>query len=113
MDVLRFDRLAKNVSRRGLGAVLGGGLLAGHTLGAAKKRKSAKRRKSCGGRPTELTRFCGTGGECETDENCAAGCACVERQISCCRKVRRKNGKRPRSRRCIDGRPGLYCAPDE
>jgi hypothetical protein len=105
VDVRRFDRLAKQVSRRGLAAVLGGGLLAGHTSAIAQGDRS------CGGQPTRLTRFCRTAGICETDEDCAEGCACVERRIGCCRKVRRKRGRRRGRRICVDGAPGLYCTP--
>ena len=105
MDAFRFDRLAKLVSRRGLAAVLGGRLLVGHASDAAQGGGS------CGGQPTSLTRFCRTAGACETDEDCAEGCACVERTVSCCRKVRRKRGRRSGLRRCVDGRPSLYCAP--
>ena len=105
MDALRFDRLAKRASRRGVAAVLGGGVLAGHGSDAVRGAGS------CGGRPTSLTRFCRTSVACEIDEDCAEGCACVERRIGCCRRVKRKRGRRPGPRRCVDGRPGLYCAP--
>jgi hypothetical protein len=105
MDAVRFDRLAKLLSRRGLAALLGGGLLAGHAP------QAAHADASCGGTPTELTRFCRTAGSCETDLDCADGCACQERRIGCCRKVRRGRGRRRGVTRCIDGRPGLYCTP--
>jgi hypothetical protein len=101
----RFDRLVKLVSRRGLAAVLAAGFLPGQPADAVQSRES------CGGQPTSLTRFCRTAGACERDEDCAAGCACIERRIGCCRKIRRKGGRRPRSRRCVDGLPALYCTP--
>lgn len=100
---LRFDRFAKRVSRRGLAAVLGGGPLAGSVP------ESAQGGSSCGGQSTRGTRICGGGGACDSDEDCAAGCACVERTVSCSRKRRRKHGRRPRSRIFVRGRPGLYC----
>jgi hypothetical protein len=105
MDGLRIDRLVKQVSRRGLAAVLGGGLLVERTA------EAAQGVGSCGGQPTSLTRFCRTAGACETEEDCAEGCACMERTISCCRKARRNRRRRTGVRRCVDGRPGLYCAP--
>jgi hypothetical protein len=54
VDAPRFDRFAKQVSRRGLAAVLGGGLLVGHASAIAQGDRG------CGGRLTRLTRFCRT-----------------------------------------------------
>jgi hypothetical protein len=106
MDARRFDRMTRRVSRRGIVALLGAGLLAapGPTARAAGQ---------CGGAPNIFTRHCKhAGGSCKTDADCAAGCACMERRQGCCYRIRRKKrGKRGGSRRCIDGAPGLYCTP--
>jgi hypothetical protein len=84
MDARRFDTITRQVSRRGIVALLGAGLLAapGHSAHAAGQ---------CGGAPNIFTRHCKHAwGSCETDADCAADCACVERRQGCCYAVRRK-----------------------
>jgi hypothetical protein len=105
MNALAWDRLAKRVSRRGLATLFGIGLPLSRAAGG-----QAKGVGRCGGRPTRLTRLCGNIGACNTDEDCAEGCACIERRYGCCTSLRRKRGK-PRRRLCVDGAPRLYCTP--
>lgn len=106
MDARRFDGMTRQVSRRGIMALLGAGLLArsGPDAQAA--------RSHCGGTPNTFTKHCKhAGGSCGTDADCAEGCACVEQRQGCCYSIRKKKRGRGASRRCIDGAPGLYCVP--
>ena len=107
MDAEGFDRLTRRVSRRGIVALLGAGLLAGPEHG------SRAAGDTCGGTPNIFTKHCKhAGGSCETDADCAAGCVCLERRQGCCSSTRkRKRGRGRGPRRCIDGAPGLFCTP--
>jgi hypothetical protein len=108
LDARRFDTITRQLSRRGLGALLGAALLTGATVPAQAKVGR------CGGKPNFFTKHCkNAAGSCETDADCAVGCTCVEQRQGCCYTVRRrkKRGKRRKVRRCVDGRPGLYCMP--
>jgi hypothetical protein len=106
MDARRFDGITRQVSRRGIMALLGAGLLARHGDAAQAARSQ------CGGTPNIFTKHCKhAGGSCTTDADCAAGCACAERRQGCCYSIRKKKRGRGGSRRCIDGAPGLYCTP--
>jgi hypothetical protein len=104
MDARRFDGIARLISRRGIVALLGAGLLAGPA-------RPARAKNTCGGRANIFTKRCkNAGGSCDTDADCAPGCACIERRQGCCYSRRKKKrGKKRGPRRCIDGAPGLYC----
>lgn len=103
MDPSWFDRMAHHLSRRSLAA-----LLVTHFASGQGATTAAKGVGPCGGKPTQLTTLCGNIGACETDADCAKGCACIERRAGCCYSKRRKRGK-PRKRGCVDGLPALYC----
>lgn len=107
MESTRFDYLARMVSRRGIVATIVAGLVAWQGPSAT------ARVGRCGGRPNIFTRHCNGAGSCESDSDCAAGCACVERRQGCCYTVKKKRRKGKRGgkgrRRCIDGAPALYC----
>lgn len=103
MDATQFDRVTRQISRRGIAALLGVGLLSGRDASAA---------GTCGGTPNTFTQHCKhAGGSCQTDADCVGGCVCVERRQGCCYRVRKKRRKGPGKRICIDGAPGLFCTP--
>ncbi len=106
MDGDAFDFITRRISRRGVAALLGTGLL---VRGVATTSAKVGR---CGGAPNIFTKHCKSAGSCETDDDCAEGCACVERRQGCCYKEKKRKKRNGVSRvRCIDGRPGLYCFP--
>jgi hypothetical protein len=105
MDASRFDRLTRQLSRRGFAALIGGGLLSGAVPEAAAK---GRPKDVCGGQPTKYSKYCAGIRTCETDDDCAVDCACIERRTGCCYAERRKRGK-PKKRRCVDLRAAFLC----
>jgi hypothetical protein len=109
MDAGRFDRLTRHLSRRGLAAMVGGGILSGQVN---EIQASEPDFTACGGVTDERTKFCPWIRKCATDDDCTAPCTCVERKTGCCWKERRrkKNGGKRVRRKCAK-LFGSFCTP--